>query len=196
MDVLEWIEKDLVPLSKIVTYARFTAAEQAEKAERYRCRITGGKDRLTYEGDVSTKTAALETFKILLNSVISTAGAKMSSDEFIEWWQGPATRYIAANAATDSFNSNSTQTNPAMKSQQSKDNNNLNNLKKRGSPTKFNSQSAFTLVVDDFAIKYTNKEDADRLINCMRMKYPFKVDWEAKQYIGINLKWDYINREV
>jgi hypothetical protein len=46
-------------------------------------------------------------------------------------------------------------------------------------------------VVDDFAIKYTNKEDADHLIECMRMKYPFKVDWEAKQYIGINLKWDY-----
>jgi hypothetical protein len=36
---------------------------------------------------------------------------------------------------------------------------------------------AFTLVVDDFAIKYTNKEDADHLIDCMRMKYPFKVDW-------------------
>jgi hypothetical protein len=64
-----------------------------------------------------------------------------TSDEFIEWWQGPATRYIAANAATDSFNSNSTQTNPAVKFQQSKDNNNLNNWKKRGSPTKFNSQS-------------------------------------------------------
>jgi hypothetical protein len=37
MDVLEWIEKDLVPLSTIVTYARFTAAERAEKSERYRC---------------------------------------------------------------------------------------------------------------------------------------------------------------
>jgi hypothetical protein len=55
---------------------------------------------------------------------------------------------------------------------------------------------AFTLVVDDFAIKYTNKEDADHLIDCMRMKYPFKVDWEAKHYIGINLKWDYKKREV
>jgi hypothetical protein len=62
-------------------------------------------------------------------------------DKFIEWWHGPATPYIAANAATDSFNSNSTQTNPAMKFQQSKDNNNLSNWKTRGSPTKFNSQS-------------------------------------------------------
>jgi hypothetical protein len=65
MDVLEWIEKDLVPLAKIVTYARFTAVEQPEKTERYRCRITGGGDRLTYKEDVSNKTAALETFKLL-----------------------------------------------------------------------------------------------------------------------------------
>jgi hypothetical protein len=44
-------------------------------------------------------------------------------DEFIEWWQGSAIRYIAANAATDFFDSNPTQTTPAMKSQQSKDDN-------------------------------------------------------------------------
>jgi hypothetical protein len=37
--------------------------------------------RPTYEGDVSTKTAALETFKLLLNSVISTAGAKMCTGD-------------------------------------------------------------------------------------------------------------------
>jgi hypothetical protein len=45
-------------------------------------------------------------------------------DEFIEWWQGSARQYIddmAANAAMDFFNPNPTQTTPAMKSQQSKD---------------------------------------------------------------------------
>ena len=50
---------------------------------------------------------------------------------------------------------------------------------------------AFSLVVDDFAIKYVKKEDADHLIECMNAKYPFKVDWDAKQYIGIHLKWNY-----
>ena len=30
----------------------------------------------------------------------------------------------------------------------------------------------------------------------MREKYKFKVDYEAKQYIGIHLKWDYFKREV
>ena len=30
----------------------------------------------------------------------------------------------------------------------------------------------------------------------MREKYTFKVDFDAKQYIGINLKWEYDKRQV
>ena len=30
----------------------------------------------------------------------------------------------------------------------------------------------------------------------MRLKYKFKVDFEAKQYIGIHLKWNYTSQEV
>ena len=30
----------------------------------------------------------------------------------------------------------------------------------------------------------------------MREKYKFKADYEAKQYIGIHLKWDYNKRET
>ena len=54
----------------------------------------------------------------------------------------------------------------------------------------------FTLVVDGFAVKYTKDEDAEHLISLIRNKYKFKVDWEAKQYIGINLECNYGNREV
>jgi hypothetical protein len=49
------------------------------------------------------------------------------------FWQGSARQFIdelVANAATDSFDSNPNQATPAMKSQQSKDDNNLNNWKK------------------------------------------------------------------
>ena len=55
---------------------------------------------------------------------------------------------------------------------------------------------SFTLVVDDFGIKYTNKQDVDHLISIMRSKYKFKVNFDAKQHIGIHLKWDYIKRQV
>lgn len=55
---------------------------------------------------------------------------------------------------------------------------------------------SFCLVVDDFGIKYTNEEDVRHLIRIMREKYTFKVDFEAKQYIGIHLKWNYETREL
>ena len=55
---------------------------------------------------------------------------------------------------------------------------------------------SFTLVVDDFGIKYTSKEDIAHLIKIMQLKYKFKVNFEAEQYIGINMIWDYNRREV
>ena len=55
---------------------------------------------------------------------------------------------------------------------------------------------AFTLVVDDFAIKYSDKKDVDHLLDCIREKCPVKVDWEAKQYIGNNLEWNYKNLPI
>ena len=54
----------------------------------------------------------------------------------------------------------------------------------------------FTLVVDDFTIKYTSLDDADHLLNALKTKYVISEDWEATLYIGITLKWDYIKRTV
>jgi hypothetical protein len=38
--------------------------------------LVAGADRVHYPGDAGTLTANLLTFKILINSIISTAGAK------------------------------------------------------------------------------------------------------------------------
>ena len=54
----------------------------------------------------------------------------------------------------------------------------------------------FTLVVNDFAIKYTSLENAKHLLNALQTKYTISEDWEAKLYIGITLKWDYKKRTV
>ena len=54
----------------------------------------------------------------------------------------------------------------------------------------------FTLVVDDFLIKYTRDEDLQHLRDAIGKYYTFKVDEQAKQYVGIHLNWDYINRTV
>ena len=55
---------------------------------------------------------------------------------------------------------------------------------------------SFTLVVDDFRIKYVNNDDVQHLIRIMQEIYTFKVDFNAKQYIDIDLKWDYDKQEL
>ena len=45
----------------------------------------------------------------------------------------------------------------------------------------------FTLVVDNFVIKYTSLENAKHLLNALQAKYTISEDWEAKLYIGITL---------
>ena len=53
----------------------------------------------------------------------------------------------------------------------------------------------FCLVVDDFAVKYVNQDDADHLINAVRKYYPMTVDNEATKYIGLTVEWDYENQK-
>ena len=50
----------------------------------------------------------------------------------------------------------------------------------------------FTLVVDDFGIRYTNKDDVDTLLSALQAcKYKFSIDWNGTQYVGLTLEWDY-----
>ena len=52
----------------------------------------------------------------------------------------------------------------------------------------------FTLVLDDFCIKYTGKEHINHLLNALKQHYEISEDWEGKLYYGITLKLDYENR--
>ena len=56
--------------------------------------------------------------------------------------------------------------------------------------------TVFTLVVDDFAIKYTSLDNAQHLLQALKEKYTISEDWEAKLYIVITLKWDYSKQTV
>ena len=49
----------------------------------------------------------------------------------------------------------------------------------------------FTLVVDDFGVKYVGKEHADHLLRTLERHYKVTSDWTGAQYIGIQLQWDY-----
>jgi hypothetical protein len=54
----------------------------------------------------------------------------------------------------------------------------------------------FTLVVDDFGVKYECKEDVDHLIASIKSTYMLTKDWKGNLYCGISLDWDYVNQTV
>ncbi len=54
----------------------------------------------------------------------------------------------------------------------------------------------FTLVVDDFGVKYTQKEDVEHLKSVIEQVYTVTADWTGNQYIGITLDWDYKRQRV
>ena len=160
----------------------------------------------------------METFKALLNSVISTKGAKMFCGDLSNMYLNsflPESEYMKFKVELippniiKHYNLERLIHNGYVYAKINKalyglkqagkiaNNDLITHLAKHGyHPTELTEglfthetrSTCFTLVVDDFAVRYKNKEDADHLIDCIREKYPFKVDWETKQYIGINLE--------
>ena len=49
----------------------------------------------------------------------------------------------------------------------------------------------FSLVVDDFGIKYERQEDITHLLDALQTIYKIYEDWDRKLYYGLNLKWEY-----
>ena len=65
-----------IPKHKRPTYAHFVCSYHPQKAEPYRTRITVGGNLIDYPGNLSMKVADMTTFKILVNSTLSTRGAR------------------------------------------------------------------------------------------------------------------------
>ena len=58
------------------------------------------------------------------------------------------------------------------------------------------SDLVFCLIVDDFGIKYNHKEDADHLLKSLQEDHEIIEDWTGEKYLGLTLKWEYLNRNV
>jgi hypothetical protein len=54
----------------------------------------------------------------------------------------------------------------------------------------------FTLVVDDFRVKYVNSDDVQHLIVSIKKNHSLTKDWTGDLYCGIKLEWDHVNRAV
>jgi hypothetical protein len=59
-----------------VTYGSFVVDIKDHKEEKERTRLNVGGDQIEYPGEKSTRTAGLTMAKIIINSIISTLGAK------------------------------------------------------------------------------------------------------------------------
>jgi hypothetical protein len=54
----------------------------------------------------------------------------------------------------------------------------------------------FSLVVDDFGIKYIDKTDADHLISTLQLLYEIKIDWTGSKYLGYSIRFSPDGRTV
>jgi hypothetical protein len=57
-----------------------------------------------------------------------------------------------------------------------------------------NSDLMFSLVVDDFGVRYTKTADAEKLMKTLKASYRVAEDWAGCRYVGLTLKWDYEKR--
>jgi hypothetical protein len=74
---IKWMRSTANEINRLYnTYGSFVVDIKDHKEEKERTRLTVGGDQIEYPGDKSTLTAGLTSSKILINSVISTLGAK------------------------------------------------------------------------------------------------------------------------
>ena len=57
-------------------------------------------------------------------------------------------------------------------------------------------KTVFCLCVDDFGIKYFNKDDAQHLIGALKEKYEGTEDWSGKHFCGYKIDWNYTDGYV
>ena len=51
----------------------------------------------------------------------------------------------------------------------------------------------FSLVVDDFSIKYIGTDHGHHIINTLKQWYEISMDWSGSLFCGMSIKWDYHN---
>jgi hypothetical protein len=87
-DTCFFIKLTNVPKYRKITYGKIVWDYKPHKKEKERIRLTMGGDRLNYSGDVATSTADITTFKILINSTLSTEDAAMMMMDIKNYYLG------------------------------------------------------------------------------------------------------------
>jgi hypothetical protein len=77
-----------IPSDRKITYGKILCDYKPHKKEKERVRLTVGGNILDYSGDVATSTADITTFKILVNSTLSTKDAAMMMMDINNYYLG------------------------------------------------------------------------------------------------------------
>jgi hypothetical protein len=223
-DTCFFVELTNIPKDRKITYGKIVCDYKPHKKEKERVRLTVGGNRLDYSGDVATSTEDITTFKILINTTLSTADAAMMMMYIKHYYLGtplPRFEYMKMllsrfpEEIVDKYNLGALSIDGWVHIEIRKG---MYRLKQAGLLANHLLQTrlapfgyyparhtpglwlhktrsiVFSLVVDDFAVKYVGKQNADHLRNALLKSYELTTDWEAKVYSGMTLKWDYKNR--
>jgi hypothetical protein len=87
-DTCFFIKLKNIPNDRNITYGKIVCDYKPHKKENERVRLTVGGGRLDYSGDVATSTADITTFKILINSTLSTEDAAMMMMDIKNYYLG------------------------------------------------------------------------------------------------------------
>ena len=75
-----------VPSNKIAAHILMVADFRPQKPNPHRIRITFGGSKILFDYDIGTPTADLSTAKILINSTLSTRGARWSGFDLMNMY--------------------------------------------------------------------------------------------------------------
>ena len=76
MNTFFFMHRTAIPACRTVTYSQLVASIRSHKTKTHRVRVTIGGNKLELPGNTTTNCASLTTTKCLLNSTISTPGAR------------------------------------------------------------------------------------------------------------------------
>jgi hypothetical protein len=219
-----FIELKNIPNDRKITYGKIVCNYKPHKKEKERVQLTVGGDRLDYSGNVAASTADITTFKILINSTLSTEDDAMMMMDIKNYYLGtplPRFEYMKMlmsrfpEEIIQKYNLNALAIDGWVYIEIRKG---MYGLKQAGLLTNQLLQTclapfgyyparhtpglwlhktrpiSFTLIVDDFAVKYMGKQHAEHLRNALLWTYELTTDWTETVYSGMTLKWDYKHR--
>ena len=222
-----FIRRNQVPQDKTVAYYNPQLKIKVKNGQLvYRVRGTIGGDQLSYNGTTAAHTAALETIRLLLNAAVSESSNLMTLDikDFYLGTPLPESQYmrihlkhiprdtqikygldklVINNYVIMRIDRSIYGLKEAGKLSQDQL---ISHLAKHGyqqatnTPCLFYHTSngiKFTLVVDDFLVKYNEQAHANHLIKALEEIYTVTTDFSnTLKYVGLTITYDKMNKLI